>query len=404
VKLEFSRELSRFTLDSGAPQTYGDQNAASLATPTDNPPELGFGALPTEIRLMIWRVLLLQPRIIEIEAKPGGAWNLFPFHMEDEDASIDDGKYMVSHHSREPPVVLHIYRESREEALDAYKLMLVYLLSFDRIYFNPLVDVIYFGQNSCTETMNDLLGQCWAIERVAVDLSMQKKVCYHAYEEDRDRISVMRALHNLKHTSDLINDNARPAGCLDIKDIFFITSTTRMTDILSPQDNDLKWDEEWSCAFLKDVPSVIRNIDSVGFYAAQDEEFPTSERVIKEHYETEIRRIVDGHALSGVDENLWSKDIPTFHFAKFCERKAFFNPLSRRRRRAAEDVPAQPSIGPMKVGQNLDPPLFDEDSVPPEGFQWGPSSDSDMSDVQHGADGPNGNAFYDMWDGYDHTL
>jgi hypothetical protein len=58
----------------------------------------------------------------------------------------------------------------------------------------------------------------------------------------------------------------------------------------------------------------------------------------------------------------------------------------------------------MKGGQKVDPPLFDEDWVPPEGFQWGPSSDSDMSDVQCGADGPNGNAFYDIWDGYDHTL
>jgi hypothetical protein len=383
--------LSGLTLDAGAPQTNGDQNAASLAAPTDNSPALGFGGLPTEIRLMIWRVLLLQPRIIEIEAKPGGAWNPFPFHIEDGDASMDDGKYMVSHHSQEPPVILHICRESREEALDAYKLMPIYLLSFDRIYFNPLVDVIYFGQNSCTETMNDLLGQCWAMERVAVDLSMQTKVCCHENEEDRDRIRVMRALHDLKHTSDL-------------KDIFFITNTTKITGILSPQDNDLKWDEERSCAFLKDVPSVIHNIDSVGLYAAQDEEFPTSERIIKEHYEAEIRRVVDGHALSEVDENLWSKDVPTFHFAKFCERKAFFNPLSRHRRRAAEDAPAQPSIGPMKGGQNLDPPLFDEDWVPPEGFQWGPSSDSDMSDVQYGADGPNGNAFYDIWDGYDHTL
>jgi hypothetical protein len=383
--------LSGLTLDSEAPQTYGDQDAASLATPTDNSPALDFGGLLTEIRLMIWRVLLLQPRIIEIEAKPGGDWNFPPSDIEDGDASIDDGKYMVSHHSREPPVILHICRESREEALNAYKLMPVYLLSIERIYFNPLVDVIYFGQNCCTETMNDLLGQCWATQRVAVDLSMQKNVCCHGNEEDGDRIKVMRAFHDLKHTSDL-------------KDIFFITSTTRITDFLSPQDNDLEWSEEWSCALLKDVPSVIRNIDSVGFYAAQDEEFPTSERVIKEHYETEIRRGVDGHALSGADENLWSKDIPTFHFAKFCERKAFFNPLSRRRRRTAKDAPAQPSIWPMKVGQHLDPPLFDDDWVLPGGFQRGPSPDSDMFDVEHGAGGLIGNAFYDIWDGYDRTL
>jgi hypothetical protein len=78
--------LSGLTIDSEAPQTYSDQDAASLATPTDNSPALSFGGLPTEIHLMIWRVLLLQPRIIEIGAKPGGAWNLFPFHIEEGDA------------------------------------------------------------------------------------------------------------------------------------------------------------------------------------------------------------------------------------------------------------------------------------------------------------------------------
>jgi hypothetical protein len=76
---------------------------------------------------------------------------------------------------------------------------------------------------------------------VAVDLSMQKEDCCPTIEDDRDRASVMRILHGLKCGNE--SPLSLFPGCYDVKDIL-VTSTTRIVDVLSPQDVNYAQNEE----------------------------------------------------------------------------------------------------------------------------------------------------------------
>jgi hypothetical protein len=412
----------------------GDQDAKSQASPLTEFTQ--FGKFPKELRLKIWRVLLLQPRIIEIEAKHEPVPGSFPGQFSQNRPRHDN--YMVSRHSREPPVTLHICHESREEALNAYKLMPIFATSRHRIYFNPLMDIAYFGQNSCIATMKDLFQEKWEIYRMAVDLGMQMKDCHP--RRYKSSISVMQALHGLKWEA---CEGFRFPPCSGVKDIFFIASTINITDTLTPQDSDWEWDEEQSSIVLNGTPSVIYNVDCVGLCSVPDDKIEESEQAIKAEYQAEIGRVKDGHGLtinnvlgeSRGHENWWTGDkIPNFHFVELSQREAWFNPLSRRRRREAQNATTickqQPSMGSMKVAKNLDQPWFDPDWAPsedlsgnwapvqdhewltPEDFEDGHASDSDSSHTDgpgglyrgFGQSGPSVNSFYDIWDGYDNSL
>jgi hypothetical protein len=50
-------------------ETNGNQAATSSATSANGSRGFEFNELPTEIRLKIWKIVLLQPRIIKIEPK-----------------------------------------------------------------------------------------------------------------------------------------------------------------------------------------------------------------------------------------------------------------------------------------------------------------------------------------------
>lgn len=50
-------------------ETNGNQDATSSATSADGSRGFKFDELSTEIRLKIWQIVLLQPRIVEIEPK-----------------------------------------------------------------------------------------------------------------------------------------------------------------------------------------------------------------------------------------------------------------------------------------------------------------------------------------------
>jgi hypothetical protein len=116
-----------------------------------------FGRFPKELRLKVWDVLLQQFRLIEIEGKQV-ARNIKRGHnthytwdeMQWEDGDgPDHQKFRVAYHSRDPPVILHICRESRRQGLGVYRLMQASLFDTQRICYNPKLDIIYFGQNAC---------------------------------------------------------------------------------------------------------------------------------------------------------------------------------------------------------------------------------------------------------------
>ncbi|PVH77782.1 hypothetical protein DL98DRAFT_591029 [Cadophora sp. DSE1049] len=105
--------------------------------------------LSAEIRIIIWRFAAYQPRLIEIgHAKSRGTTSL------------------INPLSRKPNAIFHTSKESREEALKFYQITEFYgrplksaraLDNHPKLYFNPRVDVIYFGRYTSIDKIIEFL-------------------------------------------------------------------------------------------------------------------------------------------------------------------------------------------------------------------------------------------------------
>jgi hypothetical protein len=142
----------------------------------------GFGEFPLEIRRLIWTTSCMVTRLIEIESNVHSTTPL----------TISPGKNLNIHSgfgltfsSRHPaPALFYVSKEAHSEAKTVYKL--VNFNSYrpegpsphpyarkvwkNPMWFNPLADIVYFGDHVCLGTMISVLQTGIEIHRVAVDV------------------------------------------------------------------------------------------------------------------------------------------------------------------------------------------------------------------------------------------
>ena len=113
-----------------------------------------FGDLPTELRFAIWR-LSCQPRVVEVRY---------------------DGGLDRCHTVTQPPALLHVNREAREEAMCWYKRAFRTRTRNEYIYFCATLDVLYLPRQSAMgyddvarEFGAYILGTTGLIQELAVD-------------------------------------------------------------------------------------------------------------------------------------------------------------------------------------------------------------------------------------------
>jgi len=96
-----------------------------------------FSSLPTELRLKIWSLSLPGPRIVPIHYTYTSAESSPPKPHD----VIMGGCTSIA----QIPANLHTTRESRYEALMSYELSFKLQHSQAKAFFNPAIDVLYFG-------------------------------------------------------------------------------------------------------------------------------------------------------------------------------------------------------------------------------------------------------------------
>ncbi|KAE8441106.1 hypothetical protein EG329_005873 [Mollisiaceae sp. DMI_Dod_QoI] len=142
-----------------------------------------FQQLPKELRLKIWGLHMENPRILELQSGIRSANS----QVTTDQLSPRDW-IRVAAPSCQPPAILHACAEARAEALRFY-----HLTNFEKqhdpkfeisIYYNPLVDIPYFGPESTVYTLQETVKKDIVMPRVAVD-----------YSKGFRGISVMEALH-----------------------------------------------------------------------------------------------------------------------------------------------------------------------------------------------------------------
>jgi hypothetical protein len=166
-----------------------------------------FVDLPIEIRMKVWKKLIKQPRLIEIEHDPR-IWN--QKKRSQFQCPKDHRSWRVAYRSRTTPVVLQINKETREEALKSYvRIRCEQKFASNKwkeVYYNPQIDIIYFGQNACINTIHHAIHRNWVRPRIAIDIRIQTGICCDGQELNTDYatengygidddISVLQLLH-----------------------------------------------------------------------------------------------------------------------------------------------------------------------------------------------------------------
>jgi hypothetical protein len=195
-----------------------------------------FGRLPIELRLKIWNLSLDQDRIIYIEEIVKKGW----FSLNEP--NIDNcHTYRVALHSRIPPAILHVSKETRQMFIPQYKHVLLgntTETSKDcRTYFNPERDILFF-RCSCLSILNEVFKTAYTgnfcIPRVALTMTTDVN-CWqlHGGENIEQVMGLPRVLHGI---SDDLGIETSVPGCPGLKHVFFVQST-----IFSPRDIDVKF-------------------------------------------------------------------------------------------------------------------------------------------------------------------
>lgn len=117
---------------------------APLPVPESDSPKdatfVFFSNLPAELRLQIWQYAVCFERVVEIQCMSGTI-------------GFRHGA------TPRPPAVLHACRESRHEALKAYKVCFGTKKDPKSIYINPARDILFFRVPEQSETWRYILGQ-----------------------------------------------------------------------------------------------------------------------------------------------------------------------------------------------------------------------------------------------------
>jgi hypothetical protein len=254
-----------------------------------------FPELAAELRAKIWYWAAQHPRLIEIEYVPASDPSNTPgSHPE----------HRVCPKSRRPPTLLHINRESREEAMKVYRLR-----TFDSdqrnssqryIYFNPDADIVYFGEKNCFATMIRVFMQATRdgeeIPRVAIEI-MKRCSAYTCPHDQLMRsyfglVDEMKILHGFAPKVGV--DSAQQwNGCPGLREGFLVVKS-RLWDVKAG-DVDV----------------------SVGLRPASTNGIAEDQISRKEALEADIRCLEWGLGLYGVGECKWLMEAPKFHFVSF---------------------------------------------------------------------------------------
>lgn len=269
-----------------------------------------FTMLPSELRIKIWHFAMKQRRLIEIESGP--------------DYSIPTGFGNGTHHwcrvcprSRQPPVLMHVCHESREEAEKVYKLRcfdskISPYLPYDPpeywIWFNPKSDILYFGENTCVSTVVEICS--WYkkdIPAIAIVCSGKgEECCDHddpTYGVDGG-VGTLQALHGVDPSRTL--HNYRYGGCPGPKEVFIVVKS-----------------KLW--------PRGQGEIDdTVDLRPATNDGLTRGQVPLKESLTREIARVDAEMTMPGVGPNLWTGyDQPHFQFVSFAPIARGFDPRMR---------------------------------------------------------------------------
>ena len=158
---------------------------------------------------------------------------------------------MLPVRARRPPAILHTSSEARQEGLRYYA-----LTDFDvnstfliptPIYFNGFIDIVFFGKNTCLNTLgillrsglNNMTVSRQSVSRVAFDVDAPGQLCLcdlncegrwsgvqfgqslFGYREIFDHEAQLKALHGVD--SDYPQEAGFWPGCRQLKEIIFIT-------------------------------------------------------------------------------------------------------------------------------------------------------------------------------------
>jgi hypothetical protein len=137
----------------------------------------------------------------------------------------------ISPNSRQPPAILHVNRESRVESLKFYQ-----LTRFERrfpprhsIYYNPTVDIVYFGEQSDLVTLNNMFRMRLEIPHVAIVHGDESVTSVHPTPQHP--FTVLQILHGLDPKSEEVrrfsnNDGDIRSrdwpGCKGLKTVVFV--------------------------------------------------------------------------------------------------------------------------------------------------------------------------------------
>jgi hypothetical protein len=147
---------------------------ASQGTSAGGPAKFAlFPNLPKELKLMIWKMALPGPRVVELEYHQNdddedNDEDNDEDEDEDEDDDGDDGGFIMQGHftsSCPIPVILSVCQESRTEAQYQYELSFPSIGSGPKVYFNPSIDTLVlswrgaFTNAAIAAARSDIFGE-----------------------------------------------------------------------------------------------------------------------------------------------------------------------------------------------------------------------------------------------------
>jgi len=216
---------------------------------TSHPTFALFPKLPIEVRLRIWRTCANQGRLIEIEQSTTWA-------REHWDVT-------VCRPSRQTPTILRVCKESRNECMKLY-----IMARFDAfipvmhqknntmpgehwVYYNPNVDIIYFGKNTCTRKINHICQLGFQISRIAIAVSENSDSAYDCCAVWFNpnipfAMSPVHRIANVLHGHGALPprphntvgmEDGRLPGCKGLKDVFWVDEPDFLTRCGSLDEN-----------------------------------------------------------------------------------------------------------------------------------------------------------------------
>lgn len=272
---EIFSNLSLSTLDSAISTASTSSIANLLAStasnptfhPSNTPTFTLFLLLPVELQLKIWNEAARSPRIIHlIHAN---------HHSDSQESHLD---YTISLSSLKVPVVLHVCQNSRNEALTIYEkrtfqhsrtyrayesypvpptgiesLEARFMdaafkpskeKEFPYVYFNPVSDVLLFGEGTCVGTMLSVFRLGQEIQRVAYFVGNGVYCCggdIFRVPKGYEVINVFKALHG-DTTEPAIHQGFKPnPGCLGLKEVMMVVKSKLWDPKTCEIDENVGW-------------------------------------------------------------------------------------------------------------------------------------------------------------------